>query len=412
MFMSSLEDNQNLSTTIRSEFEAMLISKDKIIKELQDKMSESKQLKRDLSDMVQNLDKDNRELKISLEKTTAQYKNEIINLNKMIEDKNNLNKALTDSCNDLKNKVNDMEKSLEDYENVLEKLSTLEEDYKNILAQNKSYISQISLIEKQKEEDLSDSDLEAIIRFLKIFYIVGGMPEAVKTWLDEKDLDKVEAVKKKILDSYMEDFDNIESANVRGKVIEVWNSLTNQLEDENKKFQYGQVKITARAREYEVGVEWLEKRGYVNKLFKIKSDKTSVKNEVDSKSFELFLTDVGLLTSMYGITYDDLNKDKSSILIKNSAIIEQFVHQELIYNKNIGQIFYWTSEATARIPFVFEDSGQIIPIDINVTGSTKAQSLKVYRQRYKNPMSVTITYEKFSMNDGLLNIPVYSVWNL
>ncbi|MCR5083701.1 MAG: ATP-binding protein [Parasporobacterium sp.] len=269
-----------------------------------------------------------------------------------------------------------------------------------------------SKIEKQKEEDLSDSDLDAIIRFLKIFYIVGGMPEAVKTWLDEKDLDKVEAVKKKILDSYMEDFDNIESANVRGKVIEVWNSLTKQLEDENKKFQYGQVKITARAREYEVGVEWLEKRGYVNKLFKIKSDKTSVKNEVDSKSFELFLTDVGLLTSMYGITYDDLNKDKSSILIKNSAIIEQFVHQELIYNTNIGQIFYWTSEATARIPFVFEDSGQIIPIDINVTGSTKAQSLKVYRQRYKNPMSVTITYEKFSMNDGLLNIPVYSVWNL
>lgn len=153
MFMSSLEDNQNLSTTIRSEFEAMLISKDKIIKELQDKMSEGEQLKKDLSDVVQNLNKENIELKSSLEKTTTQYENEIINLNKMIEDKNNLNKALTDSCNDLKNKVNDMEKSVEDYENILKKLNTLEKDYKNILAKNKSYISQISLIEKQKEED-------------------------------------------------------------------------------------------------------------------------------------------------------------------------------------------------------------------------------------------------------------------
>ncbi len=269
-----------------------------------------------------------------------------------------------------------------------------------------------SKIEKQKEEDLTDKDLEEIIRFLKIFYIVGGMPEAVKTWLEEKDLEKVYEVKNKILDIYSEDFNSIESHNLKGKVKEVWDSLTRQLEAENKKFQYGQVKVTARAREYEIGVEWLENRGYINKLYKIKSDKSSVKNQRDEKSFEAFLVDVGLLTSLYGIKYDDLNGNKSAILAKNGAIIEQFVNQELLYNKNIGEIFYWTSEATARIPFVFEDSGQIIPIDINVAGSTKAQSLKVYRQRYKNPMSVTITYEKFSMQSGVLNIPVYSVWNL
>ena len=115
---------------------------------------------------------------------------------------------------------------------------------------------------------------------------------------------------------------------------------------------------------------------------------------------------------MYEKTYEELTKEINSLLSNNSALIEQFVFQELSGNKSIDKLYYWNSEATARIEFLFEDSGEMIPIEINIDGNKKTQSLKVFRGKYKNPISVRITHENFGAETGVLNIPVYAIWNL
>lgn len=276
---------------------------------------------------------------------------------------------------------------------------------------NKEF-SLYSKIENHKDNPLNINDLSVIEDYLKIFYCVGGMPSVVNTWLKDQSYLDAQESKKMILCKFEDDFNKIDSKTLRNKVFEVWNSIGAQLEKDNKKFQFGIVKITARSREYSEALEWLYNRRYISKLFKIKDAKVPINKQIDDKSFEVFMIDIGLLSSDYQINYEDIMGDRRNMSSNNNALNEQFAFQELLFNKNINDFYYWTSDATARIEFVFEDSGQIVPIDINIDGNKKAQSLKVFKERYNNAMSVRITYEKFSMNNGILNIPIYAIWNL
>ena len=228
------------------------------------------------------------------------------------------------------------------------------------------------------------------------------MPESVKSWIEENDLELINYVKKSIINRYLEDFDSINSKAEQKKVIEIWNSITRQLDREVKKFHFDLVRLTARKREYQDALNWLLDRNYIQKLPKIKKE----------NSFEVFLSDIGLLSLIFEKGYKELNHGISSLLCNNAALIEQFVFQELSGNVSIEKLYYWNSEATARIEFLFEDSGNMIPIEINIDDNKKSQSLKVFRQKYNNPMSIRITYENFGVEAGVLNIPIYAVWNL
>jgi len=259
-----------------------------------------------------------------------------------------------------------------------------------------------SLIENHKNTPLEKDKHFQAEELLRTYFIVGGMPESVKSWVEENDLELINYVKKSIINRYLEDFDLIKSKAEQKKVIAIWNSITRQLDREVKKFHFDLVRLTARKREYQDALNWLLDRNYIQKLPKIKKE----------DSFEVFLSDVGLLSLIFEKGYKDLNHGISSFLCNNSALIEQFVFQELSGNSSIEKLYYWNSEATARIEFLFEDSGNMIPIEINIDDNKKSQSLKVFRQKYKNPMSIRITYENFGVEAGVLNIPIYAVWNL
>lgn len=269
-----------------------------------------------------------------------------------------------------------------------------------------------SRIENYKTNPLTDKELEIIEQYLKIFYCTGGMPLVVKDWITNHNFESVNKIKRMILDDYNKEFNAISQTTLKNKVLEVWNSIAPQLEKENKKFLYGTVKLTARAREYSNAVKWLYERRYISKLCRAKNAVSPLSENEESKSFELFMIDIGLLSSVYGIEYNQIKDGLDGLLSHNNALNEQFVYQELLYNKNFKNFYYWTSDATARIEFIFEDSGQVIPIVINIDGNKKAQNLKVFAEKYHSPISIKITYKEFSMEEGTLNVPVYSVWNL
>ncbi len=267
------------------------------------------------------------------------------------------------------------------------------------------------LIEENSKRMIEKDSLARIKEYFKIYMLIGGMPSVVKAYIETDSIKEAETEKSNIIFGYLEEFENVENKAFSKKIKEVWDSIAVQLAQENKKFQYGSVKLTARAREYKDAVEFLIDGKYLTPLYKVKEVKTPLSEQTDEKSFEMFFNDIGILSSMYGLTIDDFD-DERVLLSKNGALTVQYVFGELQHNPNVSNIHYWTSEATAKIDFLFEDGDNVIPIEINLNENTKAQSLKVYRSRYKNNMSVRITVDTMSISSGILNLPLFAIWNL
>lgn len=267
-------------------------------------------------------------------------------------------------------------------------------------------------ISGQAKKPLSLEEKMKLEKYLGLYMVVGGMPAVVKAYVDTMSMSQVEAEKAKLLFAIEEDIESIENAALKNKVKQVWASVPAQLEKDNKKFQYGAVKLTARAREYKDAVEWLINRKYVVPLYRAKQPVAPLLSQKDNKSFELFLTDIGLLVSLFGLTYRDIEEAKSPFDLKNSALTEQYIFEELLHNPNVSDLYYWISEATARIEFMFEDGEAVIPMEVNLDCNEKAQSLKVFKSRYEVPMAIRVTRDTINMNAGMLSLPLFSLWNL
>lgn len=267
------------------------------------------------------------------------------------------------------------------------------------------------LIEENSKRKIEKDSRTRIKEYFKIYMLIGGMPGVVKAYIESDSIKEAEATKSDIIFGYISEFESIENKAFAKKVKEIWESIAVQLAEDNKKFQYGTVKLTARAREYKDALEFLIDGKYLTPLYKVKEVKTPLASQTDCKSFEMFFNDIGILSSMYGLTIADF-EDERILQSRNGALALQYVFCELQHNPNVSDIHYWTSAATAKIDFLFEDGDNVIPIEINLDENTKAQSLKVYRSRYKNNMSVRITVDTMSISGGILNLPLFAIWNM
>ena len=159
------------------------------------------------------------------------------------------------------------------------------------------------------EERLSDllegTDLELISTFqskyierLKQYYYVGGMPEVVKTFSETKDYLLARTIQKDLLNYYQQDFSKHAPNNIVPRLNMVWDSVPMQLSKENKKFIYGQIREGARAKDFELAIQWLVDCGLVHKVQRITKPGLPLKSYVDFNAFKMYLLDVGLLSAM------------------------------------------------------------------------------------------------------------------
>lgn len=269
-----------------------------------------------------------------------------------------------------------------------------------------------SRIESNSRTELSMEDRLLLDEYVRKYIYVGGMPSVVRTYADTRNMQAVENEKQRLLGVLLQELDDIEPKAFKSKVIQVWNSIPVQLEKENKKFQFGTVKLTARAREYSEAVEWLYDMKYIDRVYRAKDIGEGMQERRDEKSYEVYPADVGLLAAMYGMTYEEIAEAQDISSLKQGALTEQYVYGELTANRNIRELYYWISEATARIEFLFEDAGAVIPVEINLNGNAKAQSIKVYKARYNPDMYISISKDSMSMADGVMRLPLYALWNL
>lgn len=267
-------------------------------------------------------------------------------------------------------------------------------------------------IKNSGRKPLSKEDCIILDRYIRMYFYVGGMPSVVQKYIDTKNMQVVAKEKERLLENFENEINQIEYKVLSDKVMKVWKSITAQLDKENKKFQFGVVKLTARAREYNDAVKWLYSNKFMDKVYRVKEPSGRIFEQRDEKSFKVYLTDIGILTAMYGISYEELCEARDLSELRCGSLTEQFVYQELTANENIGELYYWISDATAKIDFMLEDNDEVIPVEINLCKNAKAQSIKVYKSRYNPSMYITISKDSMSMQEGAIVLPMYAIWNL
>ena len=270
----------------------------------------------------------------------------------------------------------------------------------------------IDIIKKNNLKQIPDLISDKLKDYLKKYFVIGGMPRAVKTWIEEKDFELVEQVQKGILESYERDFSKHTDSNTATKIQYVWDSIPSQLAKENKKFIYGVVKEGARAREYENSINWLKDTGIIKVVNRVKcGDKQPLKAYEDLKAFKIYLLDVGLLRVLCELPYETII-DRDAIYNEfNGLLTEQFVLQELGNIKKINTIYYWSNEFQSEVDFVFAYKNLIVPIETKAGMNVKAQSLKVYMKEYKPKFAIRYSLLNLKYDNNILNIPLYAIWN-
>lgn len=250
---------------------------------------------------------------------------------------------------------------------------------------------------------------QTYIDALKQYYFVGGMPEAVQSFVEEKDFNEVRNIQKRILAAYEQDFSKHAPIEIVPKIRMVWNSIPSQLAKENKKFIYGLVREGGRAKDYEAAIMWLCDCGLVHKVSRVNAAGVPLKAYEDLKAFKLFIVDVGLLGCMTGLRQRTLLDGNDLFSEFKGALTEQYVCQQLQTIDDLGVYYYTNDRGSCEVDFILDTGEQIVPVEVKAEVNLKAKSLKTYREKFAPAISVRISMADYRKEDWLVNLPLYAV---
>ncbi len=250
---------------------------------------------------------------------------------------------------------------------------------------------------------------QTYIDALKQYCFVGGMPEVVQSFVEEKDFTEVRKIQKRILEAYEQDFSKHAPVEIVPKIRMVWNSIPSQLAKENKKFIYGLVREGGRAKEYEAAIMWLSDCGLVHKVSRVNAAGIPLKAYEDLKAFKLFIADVGLLGCMTGLRQRTLLDGNDLFTEFKGALAEQYVCQQLKTIDDLNIYYYTNDRSSCEVDFIIDTGEQIVPVEVKAELNLKAKSLKTYREKFNPEISVRTSMADYKKENWLLNLPLYMV---
>ena len=276
-----------------------------------------------------------------------------------------------------------------------------------------------ALGEKDLLQILKNNDFDIINVFnsklkenLKLYYYIGGMPEAVNSYVENKDLLEVRKIQKKLLDAYEQDFSKHAPSNIVPRIRQLWNNIPTQLAKENKKFIYGLVREGARAREYEIALSWLIDCGLVYQINRVNNSKVPLSAYQDFNAFKLYLLDVGLLSAMAGIDAKTLLEGNEIFEEFKGSLTEQYVLCQLKQCTELD-VFYWTSNTgMAEVDFITQIGKNNVPIEVKASENLQAKSIKSFIQKYNTKINVRTSMSNYRKEESIINIPLYMIGNI
>ncbi len=274
-------------------------------------------------------------------------------------------------------------------------------------------MSQKQLLELLLNQDwiLIKSFKKKFIQYLRYYYYIGGMPEAILSFVDKQDFNEVRNIQKQILSAYEQDFSKHAPKEIIPRIRMLWNSIPAQLAKENKKFIYKVVKQGARAKDYELALAWIIDCGLAHRITRASKPGIPLKAYEDTAAFKLFVVDVGLLAAMGDIDVKTLLEGNAIFEEFKGALTEQYVLQQLRTIPDIA-IHYWSAErAASEIDFLLQYAGLVVPLEVKAEENLQAKSLKTYYQKYSPSVAIRASMSDYRKEAWLTNVPLYSIAN-
>ena len=262
---------------------------------------------------------------------------------------------------------------------------------------------------EEKNFEITNLLHEKYIDLLRQYYYVGGMPEAVKEYVESGALKEVRRIQKEILKGYERDFSKHSPKEQIERIKMVWRSIPSQLFKDNKKFIYGALRQGARAKDFEIAIEWLVDSGLLYKVSRCTKPALPLDIYEDFSVFKLYLLDIGLLGAM-------VNVDPAQILINNQifseykgGMTEEYVLQEM-KSRNISPIYYHkTDDSRLELDFVIQYNGKLLPIEVQAEGNVRANSLMSLLKANPDLQAVRLSMLPYKQQEQLFCVPLYVI---
>lgn len=245
-----------------------------------------------------------------------------------------------------------------------------------------------------------------LVQMLREYYLVGGMPEVVQTYLKTNNPNAVRKVQNKILLAYRNDIAKHTTDEESKRIGIVWNSMPSQLSKENKKFIYGVAKKGGRAKEFEVAIQWLIDAGLIIKVGRVNNPTMPLKIYEDLSAFKLYLLDVGLLGAMAEI-------DPATLILPNDMkegkgmFTENFVCTHLTASIDQSVFYYSKENSPLEIDFMIQHGTDIVPIEVKSEENLKSKSLSAFLQQNENMHGIRFSMSPYREQERITNVPLY-----
>jgi len=260
-----------------------------------------------------------------------------------------------------------------------------------------------------KDTDMVNTFKDKYIDRLREYYYVGGMPEVVQTYVDTRNFKKVRELQKNLINYYQQDFSKHAEMNLVTRLNLVWNSIPMQLAKKNKKYIYGQVRKGARAKDFELAIQWLLDCGLIHKVQRINKPSLPLKAYMDLNAFKVFLLDIGLLIAMTDLDVKVILEGNKIFTEFKGALTEQYVLQQLISENGVMPYYYSATNSQGEIDFVVQGKTSVIPIEVKAEENLRAKSLKAFCDKYNPKFAVRTSMSDYRKQDWMTNIPLYNI---
>ncbi len=244
--------------------------------------------------------------------------------------------------------------------------------------------------------------------YYKTYLYVGGLPEAVDTFIKTKNSVLVKEKLSDILDAYLNDMGKYNKQSEIPKTRIVYKNISTQLSKENTKFQYKSIKTGGRASEFESAIEWLCLAGVANQVYRLEQIMLPLNAYKSLSDFKFYMNDTGLCCASQDIMMDDIMSGNPFMNNFKGGLTENYVNTQL--RARGYDLFYWTERDSAEVDFVARINGDIIPIEVKSADNVRARSLSTFMKKFSPQYSIRISAKNFGMENWIKSVPLYAVW--
>jgi len=261
---------------------------------------------------------------------------------------------------------------------------------------------------KQRDWTLITPFKSKYIELLRSYYFVGGMPEAVASFVDQSNYSEVREIQIRLLTAYEQDFSKHAPNQAIPRIKMVWNSIPAQLAKDNRKFVYGCLRKGARAKDFELAIQWLHDCGLIYQIQRISKPAMPL-TAYPSNGFKMYMLDVGLLAAKSGLDLRSILEGNTIFEEFKGSLTEQYVQQQLRSEMAITPYYWFNENSHAEVDFVFQNGTNIIPLEVKAAENLQSKSLKSYCTKYSPKVAIRTSVSDYRQEKQLTNLPLYAI---